>query len=241
MYTINLITEDSEVFTFQQKSEKVENGNIFVIGNKIVFNGLQNFIFELLNYKRILKQVVHKTHVYKIEIKNDLNYKIINMKKLLYIVFVDKFLTKLHEKKALIQNSYFLKDKNVSSLIYLDFLTNPLQLKTLINYNIELLSYGTVFHENKNKTACRLVMQLNLLNLDNIMNKAKDIFVVNIRFAKDYQKPGCVVVFQQNGRIINFFQCICCKNTNRAIKHLNDDVQLRKTKDTVKKKKKYEK
>lgn len=245
MYTINFITDENEIFTFKQQSDDIVPGNVFVIGNKILIAN-SNFIhvFDLINYKKNLNQNVlwKKQQVKTIE-KIKYNYKKIfeNVYTPIYIVFVDTNFSNVYKNNnspIIMQNSYVLEKEYFNTLVYIDFLCNPVELGTLTKHKLIFLSYGIAVQPNTYiKKASRIFMNFSQFALDFILTNEKNIFLVNIRFTKDYQKPGCVAIFEQNRKIIYYFQCVCCKNTNNAVKHVNFDshINVKLHKDTNKK------
>lgn len=253
MYNIDIITTRLDIITFRYSSTFViDFHSIFVIGNKILLlYENKNFAFDLVKYKIAIEHnhanECRKEKIFQIKVKNENNelIKEINVDILVYLVFVDIISTKMlntNAYKVLLQNSYLLEEQNLlSDSIYLDILCRPVEIFLLTRNKIIFLSYGITTVKNMDsQMTSRIFMHFNRLSLEYIYSNVDNIFVVNLKFTKDYQNPGRLSLFEKNGELIYYFQCVCCTNTNNTVKHVNDDnlmnVELRK--DTIIKKRK---
>lgn len=246
MYTIEAFTHDGDTFQFRQYNDKMSRGPYFLVGSKIL-SYIENTVFDLIDYKFGGTRSSKKVEIVKYKtIQKNGQLKVVENEKTAkleaFILCADRFevpiLPSYLDTKTVLIRSQYRNNMTYKNPVYLDVLYNSLvDFSILIQHKLTLLSYGLVVFENDttSRTVSRLLLDSTEFNMNYLLNLAENnLLLVNLRFSKEYTEPGRVVLFEKDGRLVYFFQCVCCTNTNRSVKHKPNEqeeitVDLRKS------------
>lgn len=244
MYTVAMITEDNDIFRFEHNDSRINISNIYLVGTKIIIVwGYNTTIYNLLGYQCHEWKTCKKTRITHYEVsdesKNTTKY---TVNATAYVICAEVGdvnpqppLSK--KENVLIKSSNTLQRTTFNpKRIYVDILLNKLINPKFYDNEFTLLTHGIVVIDNTYvESASRILFAFEESNILYILRIIKDVLLANVRVDKEYPDPGCVALFEKDGKLVYYFQCICCTNNNRGRqrRHTEFDIQLRK--DTTKK------
>lgn len=111
---------------------------------------------------------------------------------------------------------------------------NKINFDILLHTDVEFLAYGEYnipSISNECLFATRIVMDFRkfirymyyFFPNTTTTSTINSILTINVRYEKDYDVPGTNVLFRHNGQLLIFFQFCCLRNTNKAVKRIQND------------------
>lgn len=229
MDKVELVTVDDEKFTVLYDAGRRPPGQIIcVIGDKIIsFYKRELFVFDIIEYRSrsdreidsSLRRLCRQTRIARPISNGGGDVQVMFLSVASRSSDTNAPATK--ETICLYDNSISLGYRRLSN-VYVDILSiASMDLSILLTNKLDLFSYGIVVSDDgAAKIASRLVTSLSQQSIRFIFDNEKNISLINVRFDVDYRKAGSVVLFNNAGGLVYYFQCVCCKNTNQTIKHL---------------------